>query len=177
MRLWIKTLSLSLCAVPLTAFAADDQKADLERPTIFTELVGCRDIGEPEARLACYDAKVAALDEAQKREDIIVTDRETVKETKRGLFGFSLPKLKIFGSEGNEQLEELTSSIKSAGLGARGKWKIVLEDGAVWEQVDTKRLSRNPQPGMSVVIKKAAVGSFFVKVDGQTALRMRRVDR
>ena len=154
----------------------DTSSSALPAPQIFSDLVGCRTIADAEQRLACYDAKVAALDEAQKNDEVVIADQAAVKEAKRGLFGFNLPKLKILGKEGTTTLDELTAVIKSARQDQRGRWTITLEDGATWQQIDSKSPGRDAKAGMSVTIKKASLGTFFVKVDKQVAMRMKRVN-
>ena len=172
-RLLLAALFVALAS---PAAAKDAKDASLPRPALFDDLINCRTIANDAERLACYDGKVGALDEAQKNEEIIVTDREAVKQAKRGLFGFSLPKLKIFGKEGEDQLKELVSTIRSAYTSRNGKWTIVLEDGAKWRQIDSKSPRRDPKPGMEVRIRKASMGSYFVNVAGRRAIRMKRVN-
>jgi hypothetical protein len=156
--------------------AQNEKPLSMPQPALFKDVLNCRTIADPNERLACYDAKVAALDAAQAKDEIIVTDRESVKEAKRGLFGFNLPKLRIFGKEGETQLEEITAIIASARQDSSGKWTIFLEDGAKWVQIDSKPLSRDPRSGMSLRIRNASLGTFFVNVDKQTAIRMKRAN-
>jgi len=173
-RLLIPLLFFALLASP--AAAKDAKDPSLPRPALFDDLINCRNIADDTERLACYDGKVGALDEAQKNEEIIVTDREAIKQAKRGLFGFSLPKLKIFGSEGDDQLKELTSTIRSVRVDRGGKLVIVLEDGAKWRQVGSEYVRGNPKAGMEVRIRKASFGTYFVNVAGRRAIRMKRVN-
>ncbi len=172
-RLLIPILFFALAS---PAIAKDAKDTSLPRPALFDDLINCRNITDDSERLACYDGKVGALDEAQKNEEIIVTDREAVKQAKRGLFGFSIPKLKIFGSEGDDQLKELTSTVRSARVDRGGKWIIILEDGAKWKQVGSEYVRGHPKAGMGVRIRKASFGTYFVNVDGRRAIRMKRVN-
>jgi len=55
-----------------------------------------------------------------------------------------------------------------------GNWILRMQDGAVWRQTDGAVLSRDPRPGSVVVIKKAALGSFMMDIDGQPAVRAHR---
>jgi hypothetical protein len=158
------------------AIAKNEKAVPLEKPAIFDNVVKCRQIVDPTERLACFDAKVAALDEAQSKEEILITDRAAVAEARKGLFGFSLPKLKIFGSEGETEIDQINASISKAYQNSNGMWVITLEDGAKWQQIDTRILVRDPRSGMSILIKRAALGSYFVKVENQVAIRMRRVN-
>ena len=56
-------------------------------------------------RLACFDRAAGSLLAARDSGEVRVVDREEVQETRRGLFGFTLPKLGIFGAGDDEQLE------------------------------------------------------------------------
>ena len=160
-----------------TPALAKDDKLTEARPPIFEELVNCRTIADPTERLACYDTKVAAMDEAEKKDELVLADKASMKEARRGLFGFSIPKLKIFGNEGKEEEKfELVAKINSAYQASPGKWTIMLDDGARWVQIDSQVMRKNPGRGMEIKIREAAMGSYFANIDGQRAIRMRRVN-
>jgi hypothetical protein len=169
----------AIALVPLllsTALLAQDGKEDpaLARPKLFDDVVACKTIENPEQRLACYDEKVAALDEAQKKEEIVVTDKAAVKEAKRGLFGFDLPKIKIFG--GGDEVTEIEAVVKSVTANRAGQVSIVLEDGAKWQQVDTKILNREPRTGDKARIRVGSMGSYLVQFNDGPAIRMKRIN-
>lgn len=159
-------------------FAKESVNGD--RPAVFAELINCRKIADQNQRLACYDAQVAAIDEAEQRADLVVVDRAQIKSAKRSLFGLSLPDLNIFGrsKEGAtnpvEEIEELQAVVKSASQGRDGRWIIILEDGARWRQNETKTLVRYPKAGSSITIRRAALGSYMASIDGQRATRVKR---
>jgi hypothetical protein len=176
----VKINSVFLAAVLLagaTSAIAKDDKLTQSRPPVFEELVNCRTVADPTARLACYDAKVAAIDEAEKKDELVLADKNAMKEARKGLFGFSIPKLKIFGNDGKEDEKfELVAKIDSAYQASYGKWTIVLDDGARWVQIDTQVLRKNPVRGMEIKIRAASMGSYFANIDGARAIRMRRVN-
>jgi hypothetical protein len=168
-------IALSVLALSASLLAKDDKEdAVLARPKLFDDVVACKTIENPEQRLACYDEKVAALDEAQKKEEIVVTDKAAMKEAKRGLFGFDLPKIKIFG--GGDDVTEIEAVVKSVTANRAGQIFIVLEDGAKWQQIDTKILNREPRAGSKARIRVASMGSYLVTFDGGPAIRMKRVN-
>ncbi len=158
-----------------TLAAKNDKDPGLARPKAFEDVVSCRAIENAEARLACYDEKVAALDEAQKSEEIVMTDKAAVKEAQRGLFGFDIPKLKIFGG-GDDDVAEIESVVKSVTANRAGILTVVLEDGARWQQVDTKVLNNEPRAGAKVRIRKASMGSYLVSFNDGPAIRMKRLN-
>ncbi len=176
MRRYAHVAAILMVSAALTSslVARDDRDAPLARPKLFDDVVACKAIADATARLACYDEKVGVLDDAAKKEDIILTDRASVKEAKRGLFGFDIPKIRIFG--GGEDVEEIEASVKSVSITRVGIITMVLEDGARWQQVDTKVLNREPRPGSVARIRKASMGSYLVNFDGGPAIRMKRVN-
>jgi len=163
---------------PAVAQEIDREKALTAPPAIYTELVACKDIVEPVARLACYDEKVSALQTAQSTNQVVIADREQVREARRGLFGLTLPRNKLFDGDGDEggQIDAIDGIIKSAGTIRSGKWVIRLEDGAVWQQTDPPRSTmRRPKPGDAIVIERAALGSFMAKVNDGRGFKVKRI--
>jgi hypothetical protein len=172
-----KMLFASCVLLSCVAAFGQSDKLTQSRPPVFEELVNCRTIADPTARLACYDTKVAAIDEAEKKDELVLADKNAMKEARKGLFGFSIPKLKIFGNDSKEDEKfELVAKIDSAYQASYGKWTIVLDDGARWVQIDTQVLRKNPARGMEIKIRAAAMGSYFANIDGARAIRMRRVN-
>lgn len=173
-----KWLMVPAMAFSMSGAVAADKKDTLSdaRPPVFEALVNCRTIADPSERLVCYDAKVAAIDEAEKKDELILADKQAMQEARRGLFGFSLPKIKLFGNADGEGESELVAKIASAYQANMGKLTIVLEDGARWVQIDSQSLYRLPKSGSEVKIRPAAMGSYFANIDGQRAIRMKRVN-
>lgn len=172
-------------AILMAANATAADPKPLPRPALFKELIDCRAIADAAARLQCYDASVAKVEAAEQRKELVIVDQAEVKKARRGLFGLRLPDLGgLFGGDGDEGkegvaalggLDEITSTIKSASQSNYGRWTIVIEDGAVWTQSETRPI-RTPKPGQSIRIRKAALGSFFANVNNQTAIRVVRVN-
>lgn len=171
-----KAGALALVALAVASSAVAQTKPE-GRASVFQSLLDCKAKSDAAERLACFDAATASLGEAEKKGDIVVVDREMATAARRQAFGFNLPSLDIFkGSEEKpEEADNLVSSIERAYRGGDGKWVFELEGGAVWAQTDNEPLFREPKGGSKAEIRKAAIGSFFLKVDGQRAVRARRV--
>lgn len=166
------SLILLACATAVPA-AAKDKEAPV-RPAQIQELYACRDITDPSARLACFDREVGELSTADQAREITFTDRETAKKARRGLFGFAFPKLGgIFGGD-EDEVKEIETTIRSASMDRSGKYTMEMEDDAVWVQIDTTKLPRQPRAGQKVKIKVATMGSYFASVDGGRTIRMKR---
>ena len=140
--------------------------------------MACKDVADPKVRLACYDEKVASLQTAQSSNQVVIADREQVREARRGLFGLTLPRIKLFDGDGDEgdEISEIDGVVQSARKIRSGKWLIRLEDGAVWQQTEPPRSSqRDPKAGDSIVIKRAALGSYMAKINDGRGFKVMRV--
>lgn len=164
-------------AASLGGSASQAQPKGESRSAMLQKLVDCRKLTDESQRLACYDQATVALDQAEAKGDIVVVDREQARKVRRQAFGFSMPSLSLFErGETQEELENVTGVVALARVNGAGKWVIKLEDGAVWTQVDSKELFKEPKPGMPVKIRQAALGSFLLTVDTMGAFRARRTE-
>lgn len=174
MTIAVRCLTLAGLAL-LAAAPVNAKDKEAKRAAPVQQIYDCRAIADDAQRLACFDRTVAALEVAETKREVTIADKEIVKETRRGLFGFSLPRIGLFGGDGDEEeIKEIEAVVKSATIDRSGKYRIVMQDGAVWQQIDTTRLPREPKPGQKVKIKVASMGSYFANVDGQRAIRMKR---
>lgn len=174
-RIAIAAASLLLLA---PGASAQRERAAAERPEVLSRVVQCRTIASAEERLACFDREVAAMDTAQSTGELVAMDRQQVRRTRRSLFGMAVPNLGIFGddNEEDEEASRLESTVRSASQNANGKWVITIEDGARWLQIDSRGLNFPPRAGQPIRIRRASLGSYFVNVNNQTAIRMRRIN-
>ncbi|WP_260581019.1 hypothetical protein [Sphingopyxis sp. PET50] len=165
---------LAIFAIAAGTPAAARDKAPPPLPAQIQELYACRDIADSSARLACFDREVGELAAADEAKEIVFTDKETARKTRRGLFGFSFPKLGgIFGGD-EDEIKEIETTIRAVSMDRSGKYTLVMEDDAVWVQIDTTKLPRQPKPGQKVKIKTATMGSYFATIEGGRTFRMKR---
>lgn len=154
------------------------EKTPQSRSAMLTRLVDCKSIAQPNERLACYDREVAALDAAESSKQIMVVDKEQVRKTRRSLFGLELPDLGIFGggdkSDDADEVSKIEAKVKSASRNPYGQWSFELEDGARWVQTDDHVLAIEPKAGDTILIKRAAFGSYMANVNGQRTFRIQR---
>lgn len=164
-----------LAAAALLATTASAQPKPEARSAVLQALVDCRKLTDAAARLACYDQATVALDQAEAKGDIVVVDREQARKVRRQAFGFSMPSLSLFErGESQEELESADGVVAVARMNGAGKWVIKLADGAVWTQIDSNAIFREPKPGMAVKIRQASMGSFLMSIDNQRGVRARR---
>lgn len=167
-------IAMSFAAQP--ALARDEEGPAL--PPLYQKLIDCRAVSDQAARLECYDRQTSALDEATRKREIVISDRNNLKAARRGLFGFAAPigRLMGFGGDDNdaEQIKEVESKVAGVRHASAG-WRLDLEDGSTWEQNDTRDFVLSPKIGNSAKISRGVLGTYFVSVEGQRAIKMRRV--
>lgn len=165
-----------LAGLPATAALAQSDAAEQPRPELFEALLRCRAIAEPAAKLQCFEAATAELEQAVERRDVVVVDRAQVRESRRRLFGVALPRLPIFGGDEEEEdeIDSVEGVVASATQDRNGRWIVRLEDGATWAQTDNNPLALRPRPGHAIVINRAALGTYMMKVNGQPGIRVKR---
>jgi hypothetical protein len=171
----------AVAAVLLLSGGADAAPAKVkeqQRAAVLQAVVECRAIKDREARLNCFDAAAAKLDEAEASGQVVVVEKQQIQTVKREAFGLTLPSLDLFGRSAKSaaavDVDRVTETVKTARRGPDNRWVVELETGAVWRQIDENEIARDPRPGSKVEIKKAALGSFVMKVDGQSAVRVHR---
>ncbi len=173
---------LALCAGSGQLLAQDQAIPDGdERPALIQNLYACTSVSEATARLACFDREVAAIQQAENDQDLVIADRQQIREARRGLFGFSLPKIRLFGSgdktdDSVEEVKEIEEALAAFGSTSTGKVVFTLEGGARWIQTDRVPVLGNPKAGDIVRIEQAALGSYKASIDGRRAIRVKRVD-
>lgn len=158
-------LSLLVLATPALA--------DEGAPPVYQAVLDCRATPDPAARLACYDASVAAMAAARETKDLVIADRATMREAKRGLFGLPLPRLKLFSDGQSEEVTEIDGTIARSYAASDGSSIFVLADGARWKQTEGRYTY--PKAGQPITIRRAALGSFFARINNQAAVRVVRL--
>ncbi len=174
MNVGLAVSGLMVAGLFLAGGAHAQEKA--EPPRAIKPLLDCRGIADGAARLACFDREAAAFDTALSQRNVVVADREEVKEARRSLFGLSMPTLKLFGGDDDksEAMDAIEATIQSAQRGPDRLWRFTLDNGSRWAQTEARAMVRDPKAGMPIRIRRAVAGSFLANVDGQIAIRVRR---
>lgn len=148
---------------------------------LLEKLKTCQAIEEPNERLACFDASVGEIVAASEAGEVRIIDREDVRQTRRALFGLSVPDVGVLKSdedkteEGKEARELLETTITSVRYRSARKIRFTTQEGAIWEINNAPRRLRTIEPGNSVIFKKASLGYFFIRIEGQLGVKGRRV--
>ena len=154
---------------------AKDKDKPAAPPAVYQAVVDCRGIADAAQRLACFDRTVGEMAQAGEAKDLVVIDRETMRETRRGLFGFSLPKIRLFGGgeDDKDQIREIESTIAGIRSAKDGLPVFTIADGARWKQTDGRNLF--PKVGQKIRIKAASLGSYMASIEGRAGVRVMRL--
>jgi hypothetical protein len=165
----------ALSAATLVAAAAPALAADKPAPVppVYRAVVDCKALADGAARLACYDRTVAAMDGAQRSQDLVVTDRAAIREAQRGLFGLSLPKIKLFGGGDADEVKEIDGKIRAVRQGNDGLDVFVLEDGTRWKQTEGRNTFA--RVGDAIRVRRTGLGGFMANVREQPGVRVIRL--
>jgi hypothetical protein len=149
--------------------------AQAQAPAAVNSVVNCRNESREQERLRCYDAAAAALSQALANRSIIVVDQETVRNTRKSLFGFDVGKLPFFGGgkDSEPEAKEVVARLKSARPTGFRQWLLELDTGAVWETTEATN-SPLPKAGSEITIRKSPTGAYMLR-DGAGLIRARRV--
>ncbi len=168
-------LAITALAMAVPASSRTQPLASAPPPKIFSDVVQCRSIPDPAQRLACFDRSVGALAAAQASKDLYVADKDAMREARRGLFGFNLPKMRIFSDDDMEkQVDSIETTIAAAVQGQKG-FIFTLKDGARWRQTDGAYMDK-PKIGAPIRIRRAAMGSYFGSIGKNPGFRIERVN-
>ncbi len=140
----------------------------------------CRAQADAAPRLACYDKAVDALTAATDSQQVVVIDRAEVRQARKGLFGFAMPRIGFLsGRPGNAEDEadasHLDTTITKVRPLAYGKWRFTVENGGVWETTEIDSRFEDPAVGAKVTIEKGALGAYYAKVGKGRRVQARRI--
>ncbi|MFN7056925.1 hypothetical protein [Hyphomonas sp.] len=174
-----KTLTQSLGFVILATYAASPAFAQPSDP--MAGVYACRAVENDAERLACFDKAVTELQQRQQAGEVQAIDTAAIEQLERDSFGLSLPSLGALlqrsGDGQRGEVTEVTEKVRSARISNVSQRAIVtLENGQVWEQIDTTRVNASTLRRASEArIRRAALGSFLMNIDGSPAFRVKRV--
>lgn len=161
-----------ISAAPATAQDASEQD-------LIASLARCLDVREDTSRLACTDVAARRLVDAARRKEVVLVDRQEVTKTRRSLFGFSLPRIGLFGRDGPDKAEDEIDQVEAAitkvvELGY-GKYAITVDSGARWNTTEAWEGPTRPAAGLTATIKRGTLGGYFLKIGKTRAVRAIRV--
>ncbi|MXO74905.1 hypothetical protein GRI40_06680 [Altererythrobacter aerius] len=171
---------LPLAAAPVMAMALLASSASAQDAGASTDhlaaLRACQGQQDPAARLACYDAAVPVVVAATDKGELRIVDQAEIKRTRRGLFGFALPDLGIFGGDDDApDMEMLETTITGVRYTQSDTFLFKTKEGATWQVANAPARLAEAKAGDTVVLKKASLGSYFIRINGQIGVKGKRV--
>ena len=179
--------TLMLCAViglSLQAFA------DTSEPASTDAVYACAALEADTERLACYDAAVGRLKAAEEAGEVTTVTKTEIEKVEREAFGFSMPSLPTltmpkFGrsaSDGDSdrsaegELQTITAAVTNVSVSKINGLRVTLENGQIWQQTDSRKIYYSKKKGVKdAEVRRAAMGSFMMKLDGGSAFRVKRL--
>jgi hypothetical protein len=144
-------------------------------PATVQSLLACQSVADSGQRLSCYDKAAQGLADAMTKKELVVVDKARANEAKRSLFGFSIPNFGALFGGGDDQVNQIESTITGAFENGYDGWMIKLADGSSWQQTDSAPIALPPRKGDKVVVKRGSMGSYFVRLGSQPGFKAKRV--
>jgi len=184
-----KVLLAGAAAVLLCPLTAQAQVPDEVVLNIMRE---CAKIGDPTARLACYDNNIRSAGASPRAAAPAASPRAAAPAAPAAPQGGGAPVASNtpqgFGAESvrverqreAQQLRETASEIRAVvtGVAQRGPgiYLVTLEGGAQWQFAESVPFSyKPPERGSTVEIERGSLGSFLLRFDRQQPVPVRRV--
>jgi hypothetical protein len=177
------TLSLWLAAAVLpavgTAFGQTGK-------TPLSGLYTCMEIASVEARAACFDRAAAELKAAEAAGTLTVLTPKAIEEAQVSAFGARESRVSAETSAEREAAaaaiapqpqkdpDRVTLAVREIQPATGGNLRFIMENGQVWRQTDGVRISGVGKGPWTAEIRRAALGSFLLKLNGKTAVRVKR---
>ena len=148
---------------------------DTGTPTQVQSLLACRSVAEATQRLACYDKAAQGFAEAVGKKEVVVIDKRRANEARRSLFGFTVPNLGALFGGGGDEISQIEGTVQNVIENGDGSLIITLADGSTWSQIDDTPVALPPRRGDKVVVRRGALGAYFVKVGSQPGYKAKRI--
>ncbi|NNE57088.1 MAG: hypothetical protein HKN36_03180 [Hellea sp.] len=177
-------LSAIVGLISVAGITAHSQESDAE--TIVSSLEKCAAIQSDSDRLACFDLEFSSFSKAVDEGNILVMDPSSLQDAKKEGFGLNLPSLSglggIFKSSDDPEIpgnvDEVELEIEKTTTFGYKKTRFIMTNGQIWEQVTTDkvRIPSTKNGNNMAVIRKAALGSFMLRINGEgKQIRVKRV--
>lgn len=178
-----KIIAISFVFFPFYAHSAqiDENKAENSVKSPLSPLYECAKIKIDSERLQCFDKVVANIAIKEEKNEVFAIDAPKLKEIRKEAFGFklpSLPKLEM-PKIGKEEKEVEEKQIMIANRLGRfgGKYAIYMENGQIWQFIDSDEPNLPKDPPLNVSIRTATMGSYILSFEGRNkGYRVRRVE-
>ncbi|MBF7071791.1 hypothetical protein ISG33_00070 [Glaciecola sp. MH2013] len=157
---------LKFCLISWTSIASF---SSIGQPQVLSErLLACAEETDSLQRLVCYDslateAKKTRIDKQVQNKPSMPPQASTPPQVEDETADFGKPPVSI--KESYLEDGELVSSIKSSAVAANKRFRITLENGQLWEVLDSGKPGL-PRVNDEIIIRSGAFGSFYMRKSG-----------
>lgn len=170
-------LAASVAMIVAGGAAAKDRSPPRKSPLV-DAIAACRQIADPAQRLACFDQASGALVAATDKGDVSVVDRSELRQARRSLFGFNMPKLPFFSGDksADDVSDKLVTKVTQVKELGHNRYAVrVAEGNALWETLESYGAFHMPKVGESVEINRGPLGSYILRFGRQRGVKGRRI--
>ena len=187
------TNTKSSLAFAMMLLTAAPQVASAQSSNALSGLYACETLANTDAQLACFRTETAKLRAAETPSRVTLGERRDVKNDKppASETGVENPRVaqsdvdkpdvdeseKFIPMKKDTTPKSRTLTIRStATYGANGYVRFTLENGEVWQQIESARIRLGKGSPDMLTIKKASLGSFRGRVnDRRPSFRLKRI--
>jgi hypothetical protein len=170
--------SIAMAAAIVAGAAVAKDRDPPKKSPLIGALAACRQIPDDARRLACFDKASGELIAATDKGDVSVVDRAELRQARRSLFGFNMPRLPFFSGDqsADEVATKLVSKVTAVKEMPNDRYVVRLQDGAaLWETLESYGAFHAPKVGDTVEINRGPLGSYIIRFGKQRGIKGRRV--
>lgn len=167
-----------MVAAAILAVPAATARDDGGNPLV-AALARCLDVPDGAARLACMEPAARALVDAERNREVVVVDKDRARKTRRSLFGIALGGGDPITGEPEtpaERIEQLDTEVAGVAGAPNGRWLLTFAEGGRWRTTEPWDGGTVPRAGDRAVLKRAALGSYTLRVAGSRIVKVVRVN-
>lgn len=161
--------------IMLVSLAVTTQIPPNQNRSPLESLFNCQTISDVVTQNSCFLSETSRLKSSLLNGDLIIVDQALAEQRSIQNFGRHRDS-NLTSNLDIEAPDQISSSLASSGPVADGKYRFNLEDGTSWLQIDSEIIRLKPRNGTEVTVKRASMGSYFLRLGNGRDIRVRRID-
>lgn len=161
--------------IMLVSLAITTQTPPNPNKSPLESLFNCQTITDPIAQNSCFLSETSKLKSSLLNGDLIVVDQALAEQQSIQNFGRHRDD-SLASSLDIEAPDQIFSALASSESSVDGKYRFNLEDGSSWLQTDSDIIRLKPRNGTEATVKRASMGSYFLRLGNGRDIRVRRID-
>lgn len=164
----------------LILIGSDPETKTVDNQALTQKFADCLAIKPDAERLVCLEQAARTLVDTEAKGEVVIVDKATMAKTRRSLFGFSLPKIKLFGAGDRTVSDARNDVLETSIIGVRAEkydlWTLELAEGGRWQTTESWSYGPTPRVGSTVRLDRGALGSYSLKTPGARPVAARRIN-